>query len=284
MNQIVFDHAALATLRARAFKKRKGGEEFLLHHVAQDMADRLSFVDRKFENAAVTSGNGEFLPRDFLGDTRHAGTLFSNQGDSNWATHSDENPPFAHKNLDLVLSFLSLHDTNDTPGALIQMRNMLKPDGLMMAVLPASDTLNELRECLLAAETEISGGASPRVHPFVDVRSAGTLLQRAGYALPVVDQETITVRYSSMFDLMKDLRAMGASNALVARSRKPLKKSIIIRAAQLYAERFGQVDGKIPATFSFLWLSGWAPDESQQKPLKPGSAKTSLAKALSESQ
>jgi hypothetical protein len=151
-------------------------------------------------------------------------------------------------------------------------------------VLPASDTLNELRECLLAAETEISGGASPRVHPFVDVRSAGTLLQRAGYALPVVDQETITVRYSTMFDLMKDLRAMGASNALASRSRKPLKKSVIVRAAQLYAERFGQADGKIPATFSFLWLSGWAPDESQQKPLKPGSAKASLAKALSENQ
>ncbi len=284
MSQIVFDHAAIATFRARALKKRKGGEEFLLNHVAQDMADRLSFVDRKFENAAVTSGNAEFLPRDFLEGTRHAGTLLANKGQPYWAKHNDENPSVAHRNLDLALSFLSLHDTNDTPGALIQMRNMLKPDGLMMAVLPASDTLNELRECLLAAETEISGGASPRVHPFVDVRSAGTLLQRAGYALPVVDQETITVRYSSMFDLMKDLRAMGASNALVARSRKPLKKSIIIRAAQLYAERFGQVDGKISATFSFLWLSGWAPDESQQKPLKPGSAKTSLAKALGEKQ
>jgi SAM-dependent methyltransferase len=284
MNQIVFDHAAMAKFRARALKNRKGGEEFLLNHVAQDMADRLSFVDRKFENAAVTSGNAEFLPRNFLEGTRHAGTFFSKAGQTDWAKHSDENPPFAHKNLDLALSFLSLHDTNDTPGALIQMRNMLKPDGLMMAVLPASDTLNELRECLLAAETEISGGASPRVHPLVDVRSAGTLLQRAGYALPVVDQETITVRYSTMFDLMKDLRAMGASNALALRSRKPLKKSVIVRAAQLYAERFSQADGKIPATFSFLWLSGWAPDKSQQKPLKPGSAKASLAKALSDNQ
>lgn len=280
MSQIVFDHAAIATFRARALKNRKGGVEFLLHHVAREMADRLSFIDRKFENVAVVSGNAKFLPQDFLGDTRHGGTVFSEEGQGNWADHSDEHPPIAHKNLDLALSFLSLHDTNDTPGALIQMRNMLKPDGLMMAVLPASDTLNELRECLLAAETEISGGASPRVHPFVDVRSAGSLLQRAGYALPVVDQETITVRYSTMFDLMKDLRAMGAGNALSLRSRKPLRKSIIVRAAHIYAERFGQVDGKIPATFSFLWLSGWAPDSSQQKPLKPGSAKASLAEAL----
>ena len=284
MNQIVFDHSAMATFRARALKKRKGGEAFLLNHVAQEMADRLSFVERKFENAAMTSGNAGFLPANFLSDTRHGNTVFADDGQSNWADHNDEHPPVAHKNLDLALSFLSLHDTNDTPGALIQMRQMLKPDGLMMAVLPASDTLNELRECLLAAETEISGGASPRVHPFVDVRSAGSLLQRAGFALPVVDQETITVRYSTMFDLMKDLRAMGASNALATRSRKPLKKNVIVRAARLYAERFGQADGKIPATFSFLWLSGWAPDESQQKPLKPGSAKTSLAKALSESQ
>ncbi len=282
MSQIVFDHAAIANFRARAMKNRKGGEEFLLKHVAQEMADRLSFVDRKFENAAITSGNAEFLPYEFLFDTRHAGAVFAKPNGTNWSEHSDEHPSVAHENLDLALSFLSLHDTNDTPGALIQMRNMLKPDGLMMAVLPASDTLSELRECLLAAETEISGGASPRVHPFVDVRSAGSLLQRAGYALPVVDQETITVRYATMFDLMKDLRGMGASNALVVRSRKPLKRTVIVRAAQIYAERFGQPDGKIPATFSFLWLSGWAPDASQQKPLKPGSAKVSLAKALGE--
>ncbi len=280
MSQIVFDHTAIKKYRTRALKNRKVGEEFLLVHVAQEMADRLSFIDRKFKAAAVTSGNTEFLPRDFLSGTRHVEMIFSNEGHSTWAAHNDEHPPVAYKNLDLALSFLSLHDTNDTPGALIQMRNMLKPDGLMMAVLPASDTLCELRECLLAAETEISGGASPRVHPFVDVRSAGSLLQRAGYALPVVDQETITVRYSTMFDLMKDLRAMGASNALALRSRKPLRKSIIVRAAQIYAERFGQADGKIPATFSFLWLSGWAPDASQQKPLKPGSANTSLAEAL----
>ena len=142
----------------------------------------------------------------------------------------------------------------------------------------------ELRDSLLAAETELSGGVSPRVIPFADVRDIGGLLQRAGFALPVADVETVTVRYADMFALMRDLRAMGATNALVARSRSPATRALFARAAQIYAERFADPDGRIRATFSVLWMSGWAPDASQQKPLKPGSARMSLAEALDAAQ
>jgi SAM-dependent methyltransferase len=174
-----------------------------------------------------------------------------------------EELPLADESIDLAVSLLSLHETNDTPGLLAQIRRALKPDGLFLAALPGQGTLAELRTALLEAETEVSGGASPRVAPFMDVRDAGALLQRAGFALPVADSETLTVRYDTMFDLMRDLRAMGATNALVARSRKPASRRLCIRA-----------------TFSLVWLSGWAPHVSQQKPLKPGSARVSLAEIL----
>jgi hypothetical protein len=146
--------------------------------------------------------------------------------------------------------------------------------------MAGAGTLGELRECLLAAETELVGGAAPRVMPFPDVREAGGLLQRAGFALPVTDLETVTVRYASMFDLMRDLRAMGATSALTERSRKPARREVFLRAAELYAERFADPDGRIRATFNLVWMSGWAPHESQQKPLAPGSAQISLTKVL----
>jgi SAM-dependent methyltransferase len=183
-------------------------------------------------------------------------------------------------NLDLAMSFLTLHETDDTPGALVQIRKLLKPDGLFMGVMPAGDTLHELRECLLAAEAEITGGASPRVYPFADVRAAGALLQRAGFALPVVDAETLTVRYKDMFALMRELRSMGASNALLARSKVPASKDLFLRANALYSQRHAGPDGRIPATFTFVWMSGWAPSENQQKPARRGSANASLAEAL----
>jgi hypothetical protein len=169
---------------------------------------------------------------------------------------------------------------NDLPGALVQIRRALKPDGLLLAALIGGETLHELRESFAMAESEISGGASPRVSPFAEVRSLGSLLQRAGYALPVVDSDRHIVRYQNIFKLFHDLRRMGATNALVERSRKPLTKKIAARAAEIYAERFSDPDGRLRATFDVLWILGWAPHESQQKPLKPGSAKMRLADAL----
>ena len=188
--------------------------------------------------------------------------------------------PLAAGSLDLAVSLLTLHEVNDLPGRLIQIRRALRPDGLFLGAMAGGGTLAELRECLIEAETELTGGATPRIAPFTDVRDAGGLLQRAGFALPVADTETVTVRYASMFGLMADLRAMGATNCLIARSRRFTSPALFARAAQLYAERFGDPDGRIRATYSIVWMSGWAPDASQQKPLKPGSATVSLKSVL----
>ena len=163
---------------------------------------------------------------------------------------------------------------------MVRIRRALKPDGLFLAAIPGAGTLGELRDVLLSAEAEVLGGASPRVIPFADVRDIGGLLQRAGFALPVIDAENYTVRYDTLFDLMRDLRAMGMTNPLIGRSRKPLNRRFFLRAAELYAQRYADPDGRIRATFSIVYVSGWAPHESQQKPLKPGSAKMRLADAL----
>ena len=282
MVQQIFDPAAIRRFRARALRRADTKAGFLLAHVAAEMADRLNFVDRKFENAVITSGNGALVDQAFLAGTRHAGTRFGDSATNpqEWPETSEESLNPDIKDADLALSLLSLHETNDTPGALTQIRMALKPDGLFMGVVPGGATLYELRESLTLAEAELSGGASPRVYPFIDVRTAGSLLQRAGFALPVTDEETITVRYPDMFALMRELRTMGASNALSMRPRKPATKSLFLRAAEIYQERFGAADGRIPATFSFIWMSGWAPAATQQKPAKRGSASVSLAEAL----
>ncbi|MEO9789999.1 MAG: methyltransferase domain-containing protein, partial [Aurantimonas coralicida] len=202
-------------------------------------------------------------------------------GGSPMAVVGDEEMlPLAAESVDLIVSTLSLHLTNDTPGALVQLRRALKPDGLFLCALLGGGTLNELRASLFAAEAELLGGVSPRVAPFADVRDAGGLLQRAGFALPVTDQDRLTVRYDSLFELMADLRAMGMANMLVERSRRPASRRLFLRAAEIYAERFSDPDGRIRATFDVIYLSGWRPHESQQKPLKPGSARASLADAL----
>lgn len=179
-----------------------------------------------------------------------------------------------------MLSNLALHAINDLPGALIQARRALRPDGLFLATLFGGDTLIELRSCLLDAEVEVLGGASPRVAPFVDVRDAGGLLQRAGLALPVVDRETLTVTYGDAFALMNELRGMGESNPLAERRRAFTPRGVFLRAAELYADRHAGDDGRISATFEILTLTGWAPAATQQQPLRPGSAKASLADAL----
>jgi SAM-dependent methyltransferase len=175
---------------------------------------------------------------------------------------------------------LALQVVNDLPGALAQIRRALRPDGLLLAATLGGDTLTELRQSFAAAEAELDGGVSPRVAPFADLRDIGALLQRTGFALPVTDVDRVIVRYDSAFALMQDLRKMGATTVLVERRRTPLRRATLLRMAAVYAERFSDPDGRIRATFEVIWLSGWAPHESQQKPLRPGSAKASLADAV----
>ena len=275
----LFDRQAIALHRERALKTGDRSAAFLLSRVAGEVADRLSLVDRQFDHATVTSANVELLG-DFLQGTRHEGLVCEACGIEDWTRNAEELPRGSGSDKDLALSLLTLHETNDTPGALIHIRRRLKPDGLFMGVMPGAGTLQELRESWLSAETELTGGAGPRVYPFADVRTAGDLLQRAGFALPVIDTDSVVVRYSDMFALMRDLRAMGATNALAARHRRFTRRDVMIRAAQIYQERFADPDGKIPATFHFIFMSGWAPDASQQKPAKRGSATVSLAEAL----
>jgi SAM-dependent methyltransferase len=179
-----------------------------------------------------------------------------------------------------VISALAFQFVNDLPGVLAQIRRALRPDGLLMAAMIGGDTLTELRQSFAAAEAELEGGISPRVAPFADLRDIGALLQRVGLALPVTDVDRVVVRYDSVFSLMHDLRRMGATNILVERRRMPTRRATMLRMAEIYNERFADPDGRIRATFDIIWLSGWAPHESQQKPLKPGSAKASLAEAV----
>jgi SAM-dependent methyltransferase len=191
-----------------------------------------------------------------------------------------ERLPLTGHGFDLIVSLLALHHVNDLPGALIQIRSALRPDGLLLAALPGGDTLTELRQSLVVAESDLTGGAAPRVSPFADVRALGGLLQRAGFALPVVDSDRVVARYRDLGALMRDLRALGATNALNARSRSPLRREVLVRTQAIYAHRFSDPDGRLRATFDTLWLTGWAPHESQPKPLKPGSAAMRLEDAL----
>lgn len=283
----VFDTDQVLSRRHRAFRHPVEGADFLMRHAAEDLALRLSTTGRSFATAGVLhclTGHA----REALAASGKVERLVCVESDPRFSAHKTdmiyadpESLGLGKESLDLAVSLLTLHDVNDTPGLLTQIRHALRPDGLFLGAMAGTGTLAELRECLLAAETEMTGGAAPRVHPFADVRTAGALLQRAGFALPVTDFETLTVRYGDAFALMHDLRAMGATNALAKRSRKPLRRDVLARAAEIYAERFSDPDGRIRATFTIVWLSGWAPDPSQQKPLKPGSASHSLAEALS---
>src|SRR6478609_4836687 len=269
---VIFDRALLHSRLRRA--RALGPSTFLLDRVADDFADRLSIVLRRFENAADLGTPRDQLRR-VLAASGKVGTIVA--GD---LPVDEEALPFREGSLDLVVSALALQFVNDLPGALVQIRRALKPDGLLLAALVGGDTLTELRQAFAAAEAAIEDGVSPRVAPFADVRDMGGLLQRAGFALPVTDVDRLTVRYASPLALMHDLRRMGASNALSERRRTPLRRTTLHRVLEIYAERFADPDGRIRATFEIVWLSGWAPHESQQQPLKPGSAKTRLADAL----
>jgi len=188
--------------------------------------------------------------------------------------------PFADGAFDLIISNLSLHWVNDLPGALIQARRALKPDGLFLAAMLGGHTLTELRQSLMEAETKVEGGFSPRVSPFVDVRDGGDLLQRAGFALPVADADVISVSYTDPFRLLADLRGMGAANAVFERRKGATRRATLMAAAEAYRNNFGGPDGRLPATFEVIYLTAWAPHPSQQKPLRPGSARSRLSDAL----
>src|SRR3954463_16600871 len=277
-NPLVFDRALLRRRQARA--RALGFETFLLDRVASDLADRLGAVLREFD-VAIDLGTPTNAVRNALAGVTSIGMLFRVAGSADSDVIADEEVlPLRDGSLDLVVSVLALQFVNDLPGTLVQIRRALKPDGLLLAALLGGDTLTELRQSFAAAEAEIEGGASPRVAPFTDVREMGALLQRAGFALPVTDVERLTVRYSSPFILMGELRRMGATNVLAERRRTPLRRATLKRMAEVYAERFADPDGKVRATFEIIWLSGWAPHESQQKPLRPGSAQARLADAL----
>jgi len=273
-----------ALIRRRLARASAAPAHFLLDRVAADFAERLSLVSRRFPRALDLGTPGPqiaaVLGREPERLVIHVGPLFDKTARGFSAVADEEALPFAPESFDLVASALSLQWTNDLPGVLVQIRRTLAPDGLFLAAMVGGQSLTELRTALTAAEAELTGGASPRVAPFADVRDLGQLLQRAGFALPVTDIEPIIVRYASMLALMRDLRGMGATNALTERSRLPLRRAVLMRAAQTYAERFADADGRVRATFEIVWLSGWAPHASQQKPLAPGSARMRLADAL----
>lgn len=283
---MVFDRVALRMRRTRA-APRLAEVDFLVRAAADRLLERLDDLRRTFPVAVQLGCHTGQLASVLRGSAR-IGRLI--QADLAYALVSraegvrlvgdEEALPFGRSCLDLVLSCFSLHWVNDLPGALAQIRYALKPDGLFLAAMPGGTTLAELREALMRADLEVVGGAGPRVLPFVDVRDAGMLLQRAGFALPVVDVDTITVTYDHPLRLMQELRAMGEANALSERGRRPLRRASLGRACEIYRELFGTRDGRVPATFQILMLSGWAPDPSQPKPIRRGSGQTNLAEAL----
>ena len=288
----VFDRRLVRWRRDRA----AGGlaaHDFLFREVAARLAGRLDDIKRRFPLALDLGCHDGTLGRALAGK---GGIETLVQGDPSPAMVAraragglpgglglaldEEAVPFAEASFDAVFSCLSLHWVNDLPGALVQLRRVLKPDGLLLAAMLGGGTLAELRQSLIQAEIDTAGGAGPRVSPFAGLADAGALLQRAGFALPVVDVDTLTVTYGDLAALTRDLRGMGEANALRGRPRVPLRRATLTRAAEIYADRYADADGRLVATFQVLTLTAWAPDPSQQQALRPGSAKARLADAL----
>ncbi|MFQ5953899.1 MAG: methyltransferase domain-containing protein [Kiloniellales bacterium] len=288
----VFDRRLVRRRRDRA-AAGLAGHDFLFREVAARLADRLDDIRRRFPLALDLGCHDGTLGRALAGK---GGIETLVQGDLSPAMAAlaraeggagalslaldEEAVPFADMSFDAVFSNLSLHWVNDLPGALLQLRRVLKPDGLLLAAMFGGGTLAELRQCLIEAEIDTAGGAGPRVSPFADLGDAGGLLQRAGFALPVVDTDTVSVIYADLMALMHDLRGMGESNALRDRPGKAIRRDTLARAAEIYHARYADADGRLPATFQVLTLTAWAPDPSQQQALRPGSAKARLADAL----
>ncbi len=277
----MFDRKLIRARLARA--EGIGFADFLVARAADDLDQRLGAITRVFP-IAVDLGTATDAAWRVIAARHGTEAAFraapATVGGVRMLEADEEVLPFADKSVGLITSLLALQTVNDLPGSLVQIRRALQPDGLFIGCLLGGATLTELRQALAAAESEMDGGISPRVAPFADVRDMGGLLQRAGFTMPVADLETVTVRYRHPLALLHDLRAMGLTNALGARRRVPLRRATLMRAMAIYAERFSDPDGKVRATFEMIWLSGWAPHESQQKPLKPGSAKARLADAL----
>jgi SAM-dependent methyltransferase len=282
----IFDRELMALRRDR-FAVAATRHDFLLERVADDLVQRLSFIHRRFPVAVNLGAYHGVIGRrlracntiDLVVDVELSKQLIE-QCAGPRVRADEELLPFRAGSVDLVVSGLALHLVNDLPGALTQIRRALKPDGLLLAALLGGRTLHELREAFVLAEAECETGASPHVAPFADVRDLGGLLQRAQLALPVADSDTVHVHYSDPFALMRELRAMGASNMLRERSRRPMRRRTLMRAAQIYTERHARPDGRITATFDIITVTGWAPHESQQQPLPPGSSRQRLADAL----
>jgi len=282
----IFDRMLVAAHRDRAAPAFHE-HDFLIREIGERLSDRLLDIARRFPLAldlgARTGGYGP-VPQGAGGIE----TVVSCDLSPSMARRCDgpavvcdaEFLPFADGVFDLVYSNLDLHWVNDLPGSLVQIARSLKPDGLFLAALLGGSTLHELRDVLMAAEMEVTGGASPRVSPFVELRDAGGLLQRAGFALPVADSDEITVTYDNLFRLMADLRGMGETNAVRERLPSATRRALFLRAAELYAERHAEETGRIRATFQVIYLHGWAPHEAQPKPLRPGSATARLSDAL----
>jgi len=261
--------------------------DFLYRHAAQEIGSRLEAIQRSFAVGIDIEARTDVLPASLA--ARFPGieliplvsvSPLELRLPRPHVIGDPEALPFAGGSIDLAVSALALHLVNDLPGTLIQIRRALRPDGLFLAALLGGDTLIELRHAFMLAETETAGGVTPRIFPTADVRDTGALLQRAGFALPVVDSEMLTVTYESPLALMRELKGMGGSNPLASRSRKTLRKDTLAKVTEIYRERFSEANGRVRATFEIIYLSGWAPHESQQKPLKPGSAAHRLADAL----
>jgi len=282
----IFDRALLVRRRNRAAADAVR-HDFLLARVADDLMERLAAIQRRFPVVLNLGAYHGLIGRrlrqvpgvEMVIDAEAAPRLLA-QCEGPRVRADEEALPFRDGSLDLVVSGLSLQLVNDLPGTLVQIRRALKPDGLLLAALLGGNTLVELRNAFLAAEEEMEGGASPRVAPFAEVQDLGALLQRARFALPVVDADTVTATYPDALALMRDVRAMGAANALCARRRTPLRRATSMRAVEIYRQRFALPDGRVPATFEIVTATGWAPHASQQQPLQPGTARMRLADAL----
>ncbi len=276
----IFDRALLRLRRQRAWR---GAPVTFLHDlILDDIVDRLETIQRRFETAVII-GPGATLLRPKLTPACDVGALteLSITGEAGAVFADEDQLPLAPQSCNLVISLMGLHMTNDLPGALLQMRRALKPDGLLLAALPGEKTLQELRSSLHKAEAEILGGVSPRVAPMAAIKDLGGLLQRVGLALPVADMFSQKVTYRDPITLLKELRQMGESNVLFSRRKSSLRRDVLMKALEFYREDFpAKTHDGVEATFDILMLTGWAPHESQQKPMKPGSAKASLREAV----
>ena len=284
----LFDRALLRQHRNRS-ASRIQDYSFLASRAFDDMLDRVESITRDFERTLILGGGPGLVDMigkrpvrdklDWVGQSDIA-TNIARQLDGTRLVLDEELLPIADETLDLVLAPLGLHWTNDLPGVLVQINRALKPDGFFAGALFGGSTLTELRQSLMAAENELSGGVSARVSPLAGTFDMAALLQRAGFAMPVADIDRVTVRYDNVFKLMQDLRGMGETSVLSDRSRKPATRALFIRAAEIYAERFADADGRIRASFEIVHFGGWAPHPDQPKPKRPGSATTRLADAL----